>query len=190
MAFTKRSSAFSPGRNNNIYLYTKGGEFSLDGVNYIGEYHLVGDIPNTGPIPAEDTKELHRIYPNPDHYIYDKFFEFKVPVRGFIEPKPYIYRPDEQDYIVGSDARYFVEKVDDELSYAIEIDQRQYKSIGKRGGIDGGLYLAASINWKLTGRREDIIKHNETQLYLASKKIPSINYSVKNFLEFARITLV
>jgi hypothetical protein len=26
-------------------------------------------------------------------------------------------------------------------------------------------------------------------LYLASKKVPSINYAVKNFLEFARITL-
>jgi len=189
MAYTKRYSAFSPIQNNDTHLYTKGAEFSLNGLNYIGEYHLVGDIPRTGPIPSQTSEELHRAYENPDHYTYDSVFSFDVPTRKFIEPKPYIYRPDEQDYIVGSDTRYFVEKVDDELSFAIEIDQRQYRSVGLSGGIDGGLYLSAAINWKLTGKREDIIRHNEDELYLASKKVPSINYAVKNFLEFARITL-
>lgn len=189
MAFSKRYSAFSPAQNNDLYLYTKGLEFSLNGLNYIGEYHLIGGVPKTGPIPSDKSEELHRAYQNPDHYTYDKVFNFKVPTRNFIEPKPYIYKPDEQDYIVGSDARYFIEKVDDELSFAIEIDQKQYRSIGRPGGIDGGLYLSAAINWKLTGKREDIIKQNEDALYLASKKIPSINYAVKNFLEFARITL-
>ena len=36
--------------NSNNYLYTKGGEFSLDGLNYIGEYHYQEVLARTGPI--------------------------------------------------------------------------------------------------------------------------------------------
>ena len=86
--------------------------------------------------------------------------------------------------------RFFVEKVEDDFSYAVEIDNDQFNLINKPGGIDGGVYLSAAVRWKLTGRRQDIIDHNEMELYKASSKVPSVNYAVKNFLEFARITLV
>ena len=190
MALNKQLSEFSPGRNDNLYKYTKGGDFSLNGVEYIGEYHYVGDIPKTGPVPTSDSKILQRIYRNRDHYVYDRNFNFDVPVLNFIEPSPYLYRPQEQAYVVGYDTRYFVEKVEDVESYAIEINQIQYESINQRGGIDGAIYTFATINWKLTGRREDIIQYNQIQLLKASAIVPSINYAVRNFSEYARITLV
>ena len=84
----------------------------------------------------------------------------------------------------------FVEKIEDSESYAIEVNQEQFNLINKEGGIDGSIYTYTAINWKLTGRSRDIIEHNETQLYKASSIVPSINYAVRNFLEFARITLV
>lgn len=187
----KITSEFSPRRNNigNNFLYTKGGEFSLNGVDYIGEYHLVDDMAKTYPSANPNSQLLRRIYKNPDHYIYDRLHDFDIPVLQYIDPKPYVYKPDDQDYSVGFDTRYFVEKVDDDNSFAIEVDQEQYNNIGRAGGIDGGLYLVATVRWKLTGRREDIIKHNETEIYKASKFCPSVNYAIKNFLEFTRITL-
>jgi len=191
MVNEKITSEFSPRRNNigNNFLYTKGGEFSLDGVDYIGEYHMVDEMAKTYPTSNPNSQLLRRVYKNKDHYIYDKLHDFDIAVLQFIDPKPYVYKPDEQDYSIGSDTRYFVEKVDDDNSFAIEVDQEQYSNIGRAGGIDGGLYLAASVSWKLTGRKEDIITHNENQIYKASKSVPSVNYAIKNFLEFSRITL-
>jgi hypothetical protein len=183
-------SRFSSRKNNNTYLYTKGREFSLFGQNYIGEYHYDGSTPKTGPIPSDSSQKLTRFYNIKDHYTYDKTFNFNTKVLTFTNPIPYLYRPKDTVYLSGYDSRYFVEKVDDENSYAIEIDQIQYQGMGKQGGIDNGLYLAVTLNWKFTGRREDIIKHNEQELQKASVKLPTVAYAVKSTLEFARITLV
>ena len=184
------TSEFSPASKNDNYLYTKGGELSLDGNEYIGEYHIDSTTPKTGPVPSKDSKVLRRLYPNKDQYTYDKVFQFNVPITKFVNPKPYLYTPTEQIYEDGFDTRYFVEKVNDDGSYAIEISKAQYDLIGKPKGIDDGIYGSAAIEWKLTGRREDIIKHNQTQLQKAIKTVPTIDYAVRNYLEFARITLV
>jgi len=190
MALDRRYSEFSPGRNDNIYLYTKGGQFSLNGEEYVGEYHYAGLTPKTGPIQSKDSVVLQRLYRNPDHYVYDKQFNFDVGVLSFADPIPFLYVPTEQVYEAGFDTRYFVEKIEDALSYAIEIDEQQYVNIGTRGGIDSGLYTFTEIRWKLTGKSQDIINHNEDQIFKASTIVPSIAYAVRNYLEFARITQV
>lgn len=186
----RKISEFSPGRNDNIYLYTKGGEFSLDGKDYIGEYHYAVTTPKTGPIPGPNSKVLQKAYKNRDHYIYDKAFNFNAPLKQYVTPKPHLYRPKEQAYVDGFDTRYFVEKIQDDKSYAIEIDINQYNSLNTPGGIDGGLYPSAIVRWQLTGRHDDIIKNNERELLVASRNVPSVYYVVKTPLEFARITLV
>ncbi len=183
-------SKFSLRKNNNTYLYTKGNQFSLNGKNYIGEYHYEGTIPKTGPVKSDDSLLLQRYYGIQDHYTYDKTFNFDVKVLGYINPIPYLYKPREQVYISGYDSRYFVEKVDDENSYAIEIDQSQYQNIGNPGGIDSGLYLAAVVNWRFTGIREEVIKHNQREIEKASLKLPSVAYAVRSMLEFTRVISV
>lgn len=183
-------SKFSLRKNNNVYLYTKGREFSLDGNNYIGEYHFEGGTAKTGPVKSDDSKVLRRYYNVQDHYLYDKSFKFNVKVLSYLDPVPYLYKPREQVYISGYDSRYFVEKVDDENSYAIEIDQVQYQGLGKPGGIDGGLYLGAIVNWRFTGIREEVIKHNQREIDKASIKLPSVAYAVRSLLEFTRVISV
>jgi hypothetical protein len=190
MAKNTINSEFGSNRGNNLYLYTKGGIFSLDGKEYVGEFHYVGMQPKTGPIPTPEAKILHRLYTNSNHYDYDRLLGFEVPILEYVDPKPYLYRPDEQAYVVGFDSRFFVERYDDPGSYAIEIDQDQFDRINVRRGIDGGLYQSARIKWQLIGSQEGIVRHNELELYNASKLIPTINYSVRNFSEFARINLV
>ena len=184
------TNKYTAAHNANTHLYTKGGEYSLDGKDYVGEYHLQDVTAQTGPVPSSQSKTLHRVYKNSDHYVYDKVFSFNVPVLNYIDPIPYRYQPNEQVYALGSDIRFFVEKKDDDNSYAIEIDSLQYDKINLIGGIDGGLYNHTAVEWRLTGRRDDIIKFNQYQIQKASSVIPTIEYAIKNYLEFARITLV
>ena len=180
----------SPASNNYLYLYTKGGHFSLDGVDYVGEYHYAGRTPKTGPVPEPGSRILRRVYRNPDDYIYDHLHNFDVEVLRYRDPKQIVYKPTEQLYTAGYDTRYFVEKIQDDYSYAIEIDVEQYNNIGTRGGIDPNIYPSAAVRWKLTGTQEGIFDHNRLQVYRASTACPSIDYAIKNYLEHARITLV
>jgi len=186
----KLTSEYGVRKNDNIYLYTKGGEFSYGGINYVGEYHYDGNVAKTGPTPNDNAQLLQRYFANPEHYIYDRAFRFKPKVLGFVDPKPYLYKPNEQVYSVGVDSRYFVEKIQDSESYAIEIDSAQFNQINKTGGIDGSIHSYTSIEWKLTGSTQSITKYNQYQISIASALVPSINYAIRNYLEYARITLV
>lgn len=127
----------SPQADVNNYLYTKGGEFSLNGVEYTGEYHIVNQVNYTGPIHDDKSQMLRRYYAVDYHYTYDKLFKFLVPASQYIDPVPYEFEPTEQQYVTGFAPRYFVEKINDEQSYAVEVNQSQYQKIGKLGGIDG-----------------------------------------------------
>lgn len=190
MARKSNTRAYSAQKNDNIYLYTKGGEFSLNGINYVGEYHLDGTIPKTGPILSEDAIQLRNLYLNANSYVYDSLRKFKKLVTQHQDPKPYLYAPTSQVYAVGFDTRYFVEKIEDDKSYAIEINQQQFNLIGQPNGIDTGLYPIAVVNWKLTGNIIDIVAHNELEIYRASFTCPSAAYAVRNYSEFAQTTSV
>lgn len=185
-----RRNPYGIGVDDDRYFYTKGGEYSLDGKNYIGEYHLRDGRPYTEPIASQTSKPLRRFYDMQDHYIYDKLKQFNVSILNYTDPVPYQFRPAQQHYSIGFVPRFFVEKLNTDDSYAIEIDQKQYDRINRLGGIDGGLYPFAAIEWKLTGRRDQIIEHNQNELRRASQKIPTVLYAIKNYLEFATITLV
>ena len=171
---------------NSEYLYTKGNEFSLNGQNYIGEYHYENMTPTTEPKLGNGII-LRKVYTNPNHYTYDKIFEFDILVSGFISPKPYMPIIANQTYTTGYVTRYFVEKINNSQSYPIEIDLSQFKKFGKKGGIDNGLYNVASVSWKLTGLLNDVITHNRQEIYFASDKVPKIAYGVRNYTEYARI---
>lgn len=188
MAKQRKLTKYSPRAISGHIRYTKGGEFSLDGANYVGEYHDNGGIAYTGPTPTKLSKILTRYYVNPLHYDYERVNKFNVEVATFTNPTQHLYAPKNQSYELGFDNRYFVEKINDDQSFAIEISQAQYRSIGRRGGIDGGLYVHTSIRWKLTGTVTSITNHNQLELTKASYIVPSIIYGVKNFTEFGRIT--
>jgi len=206
-------SSFSSRKKTRTHLYTKGGEFSLDGKNYIGEYYIEGDSPFTGPTPvdinedinrvgdpdlvnpkirlvtpkaAETGKLLRRVYPEDYQYEYERIKAFNIPILNFIDPIPYLYEPKDSAYGVGEDVRYFVQKRGNDDSYAIEIDSKQWEMIGAFKGIDDGLYAFIGVTWKLVGAYDIVAQQNELALFKAQKVIPSILYSVKSFTEFAR----
>jgi hypothetical protein len=208
-------SSFSVRKKTRTHLYTKGGEFSLDGENYIGEYYVEGESPFTGPAPvglnedvnrigdpdlvnpkirlittksAESGKLLRRIYSEHYQYDYERIKAFDIPILDFIDPVPYLYEPKDAAYDVGEDQRYFIQKRGIDDGYAIEIDSSQWELLGQFRGIDNGLYAFVGVTWKLVGAYDIIAQQNELALFKAQKIVPSIFYSVKSFTEFARFT--
>lgn len=180
------------------YRYTKGYEYSLDGVNYIGEYHLRGQIARTEPVESPTSKTLTKYYSNHDLYQYDKARNFPKRVR--VIPNQIPWSPKQADYKVGFATRYFVERAGNMEGYPIEIDSQQAGLYGKDGGIDEGVYTIASINWKLTGPLrnmmfngqliEGIFEHNQNETIRQTRIIPNIESAIKNYTEFAQVTIM
>jgi len=184
--------------NANNYLYTKGKEFSLDGINYIGEYHLVDGKPKTGPVADNQAKSLTKYYPDLVVYNYDRIKQFKNLVTDYTEPNPIIIEPTDLDYDLGYIDRFFVEKSINVEKYPTEIDNKQYQKYNTAENINGGLYLVVILKWKLTGSLRDrrdakgnliergIYEHNALEVEKGSRQIPNLNYIIKNYIEFAR----
>lgn len=188
----------SGGKQKTEYLYTKGYEFSLDGNNYIGEYHKRGSKAYTGPIRSNSSRPLTKYYSDPLLYDYDRSRGFEERIR--IEPNQIVWAPLETNYKTGFATRYFVERTGNYESYPIEIDAEQKSAFGTEGGIDEGLYALAVVEWKLTGPERNIYKNNQLyiegifefnqrQVILNTLIIPNLEYAIKSYTEYARITL-
>lgn len=179
-----RISKYSGRGKQNNYLYTKGGEFSLEGVDYVGEYHIEGAIAKTGPVPTNESKVLRRPYNDPNVYAYDRIVNFKTPILYYQEPKPIILNISNVDYSRGFIYRYFTENTTIK-PYTVEIDKVQYDQIGKPGGIDPNTYASAIVKWKLTGTLEEIEQENTKQIVEALKSTKNILYSIRSYTEYS-----
>ena len=206
-------SGYSPRGKVQTFLYTKGNEFSLDGIEYVGEYHIKEGIAYTGPEPLKALDDinkvgdpdiiqrefraaktmnsgqiLRRIYTDFDQYEYDRLKKFDIRELDFLEPRPYLYKPKDAAYDAGEDSRYFVQKRHSDDSYPMEIDLSQWELIGQFRGIDPQIYASVSVVWKLVGSFDYIAQQKELELLRAQKLVPGVLYAVKSFTEFARLT--
>lgn len=180
------------------FLYTKGGEYSLDGKEYIGEYHITGEVVKTGPVPDRGSKILRKYYSNNLLYDYDRSRQFVT--RDFVEPDQIVISPKPSDYEAGSFTRYFVERAGAYEGYPIEINRAQYTLYGKDKGVDAASYNLVLLNWKLIGSERNvyrngvlyvkgIFEHNQEEVYKNTPIIPNLPGAIKSYTEFARITL-
>jgi hypothetical protein len=193
-----RKSSFVNASRPDTYLYTKGREFSLNGENYIGEYHLLNKEPYTEPIHSRTSQKLTKYYDDGDVYLYDKLKNFTDLITEYVEPIPYVLRIEQLDYDAGYATRFFVEKAFGTNRYPMEIDYLQSQKYNKPKSINGGLYNLVAINWKLTGPLNNVFdkkgmllelgiyEHNALQVENAAQIIPNISYAIKNYIQFAR----
>lgn len=199
MALDLLKSQYTKSRKSkDKYLYTKGFEYSLDGKNYIGEYHKDGARAFTGPVKTVDSKLLRKYYSDQMLYVYDRCRSF--PKRERIPPNQIVWAPIDANYKTGFATRYFVERIGNMEGYPIEIDNDQKSRYGKERGIDEGVYILVTLPWKLTGPERSIYKngelwiegiyeHNQRQVILNTPKIPNLEYAIKSYTEYARITM-
>ena len=171
------------------YLYTKGKELSLNGEEYIGEYHIISNTPKTEPVESTTSKILHPLYSSKDEYQYDLLVAKNnlTFLKAFVDPVPYIPIPTNVDYNQGFINRYFAKNVINPNSYVIEIDQRQYMNAGhdkSRGNINNAIYNLLELKWIIVGISKNVFESNTETLVSAEQRMSGIIYAVPNALQF------
>lgn len=148
-------------------LNTKGTDFILNGVPYVGKYYKTNDgqfysgpDPQTGPserlIPVKSyasTGELRKLSLSAPKVLEDLLYKTNFDTKNRIPGKPnsYFPQPTEEDYTKGYIIRYFTKKENDK-GFIIEISEEEYNSIlNGTADYDIRLYQVISILWKLTG---------------------------------------
>ena len=74
--------------------------------------------------------------------------------------------PTDDDYLNGMMTRYFAKKTNENSSPAFEVSADDFES--------SPLYDYVSINWNITGNKEEVFKKNRFNVLVASKKIPNV----------------
>jgi len=201
-------------------LYTKGFEYSLDGENYIGEYHIVDGQAYTGPpkVGALYRKPLTKYYEDGNVYLYDKLNGFKKIESTYIPPKYIRPEPSQADHKSGYVVRYLLQDALDKKQVPIEIGSAGNTQYGKRKGYDSSLYDLIVIKWQLTGPLYDItttianqkqivngeevilkprihtvpgiVDENRRTVQKLTQQYPALPYAFKNYEEFAQPTVL
>lgn len=168
------------------YLYTKGKEFSLNGIEYVGEYHIDSDMmPKTGPTRGNTGATiLGKYYSNLELFKYDKITKENVVKYGGVISKVNI--PTKSNYELGEYNRYFVYRVNDVNPIFYEIDLVEYSRYGKEGGIDSVLYNIITLPWKIRGESEYVVNMNYSSVLALAEKysIPGFVDSIVNFAKY------
>jgi hypothetical protein len=193
---------FSVSKYSSLYpkntYYTKGGELSLDGANYIGPFYVVNGKAYTGKPGNPNAKQLTAFYANSDNYAYDKLKGFNVRQKSYKSPKYAITSPSPKDYEIGYFYRYVIVHNLDTTMIPFEIDEPQVNVYGKRGGIDNGLYTVLTIKWMIRGLafsirdgvnvKLSVVDANRETIYKYANRYPNIIYTFKNYEEFAQLS--
>ena len=75
--------------------------------------------------------------------------------------KPFTPRPNAEDYKVGFIYRHFAKQLDNPYAPVVEVDAKQYRSIGsKNSGLDGSHYAVVRIQWVIGGERKEVERSN------------------------------
>lgn len=173
-------------------LYTFGTEFmTKDNVEYVGPYHRY----STGETYTQfqwNPKTSVRLIP---------YISFATPTTRYREMKNYNiayqapkYIPciiQRNDIAQGYVTRYFISKINE--GTVTEIDAAQYL-MWQQWQIDRVLYVAATLNWAITGPLQDtiinsittpgVITRNRQAIIDANKTIPNIANTLTNLTEF------
>ncbi len=91
----------------------------------------------------------------------------------------HIPTPTHTDFRRGYIVRYFIQKINDENSIIYEINENDYKNF-----LSDNFYNVVNIDWRLTGRIENIKSSNEKLVKMGAKKIKNLILYLPNYLQF------
>ena len=141
--------------------FTPGGEYMINGQEYIGYYNITARGPFTGRVFADREQPLSvlRIVLNEQSQLYDELatkngyttdLEFDDPVGA----QTTITAKDKKSGFIN---RYFLQQRNDKRARIKEIDKVQFDSVSDgTGGINPNLYKSVALRWKITGPEFDI----------------------------------
>ena len=174
--------------NRQIYSYTKGGEYMLDGENYIGEYHFSGNDPYTGPIQTKESKKLKLYTSNKSIIIYDNVKPSLEVIKTYIDPYDSFTSPKKAQYEAGLFVRYFVKRRNTTENFIYELSENVAKLYNSRNGIDPTLYQLVKLPWAISNgskNLKDIEQRNSKSLFEANKEMPGLEEHITSLHEYS-----
>jgi hypothetical protein len=99
------------------------------------------------------------------------------------KPISYIPKPTDDDYYSGYIQRHFAQKVNDINAPIFEIDIND-----SRINEFNDYYGMISIQWRLTGKPQEIMESNSRSVKDATKSIPNLSHYLSNLLQFAKVS--
>ena len=87
----------------------------------------------------------------------------------------------DRDLKRGYITRHFVRKLNDESSYIFEVDREELSRIHAFP-----TYLTVSLDWRITGTKQEIMESNQRSVKQASKSISTISLYLPNYKQFAQ----
>jgi hypothetical protein len=99
------------------------------------------------------------------------------------KPVSYIPNPTDDDYYSGYIQRHFAQKVNDINAPIFEIDIND-----SRIAEFNDYYGTVSIQWRLTGKPQEIMESNSRSVKDATKSIPNLSHYLSNLLQFAKVS--
>ena len=189
---------YTPGKVEDFITnikYTNGKEYMyLDGVEYIGHYHIYKNITFTGTTHDKQSVQL-MLYTN-DKLILE-YIQLKN-TKQFEPPITFHITPTIKDYKTGNIKRYFISKRNED-SIVYEVNEEKYNTLTvKNKGLNGDIYKGVILNWKLTGPVYDVYTNdiltqhgiyntNEREAITKSKTLPGLlKYINKNYTDYSK----
>jgi hypothetical protein len=91
----------------------------------------------------------------------------------------YIPIPSETEYLRGYVVRYFIQKLNDTTAPIYEIKTQAVSKFSANP-----FYVTVSLDWRITGTREEIKASNSESVRIASNVIPKLQLYLPNLLQF------
>ena len=147
------------------FIYEQTGGFVRPGMVYSVYYTLSKkEVYLTGITDTSTSKIIKRVN---NKTMFSKYSELKTPIRQKY-PEIISVNPTESDYRIGSIMRYFTQKGNNKNSDIFEISKRDF-------GSKNNLYKYTSFRWRISGKREEVIRDNGRTIRIQEIDYPGIS---------------
>ena len=146
-----------------IYDKTKG--FVRPGMVYSVYYTLSKkEVYLTGITDTSTSKIIKRVN---NKTMFSKYVDLKNPTRQNY-PEIISVNPSDSDYRIGSIKRYFTQKANDRNADTFEVSKEDFNK-------KNNLYRYTSFRWRISGKREEVIRDNGRTIRIQEIDYPGIS---------------
>jgi hypothetical protein len=98
-------------------------------------------------------------------------------------PKLQTFVPEitEQEYLVGSIKRFFIQKSNDDNSGIFEVNREMYAYY-----MQSPFFIHVAITWRLSGTQDEIWNSNQNSIKYASANMKNLKLYLANPLQFSK----
>ena len=118
----------------------------------------------TGITDTSTSKIIKRVN---NKTMFSKYVDLKVPIRQKY-PEIISVNPSDSDYRIGSITRYFTQKGNNKNSDIFEISKDDFED-------QNNLYKYTSFRWRISGKREEVIRDNGRTIRIQEIDYPGIS---------------